>query len=374
MEPIASCFSNWDNKGRYRPQWRVDLAAFSREPGMSLEKKAPVSYANNLLQWLSSEIVKDDRFAMASVKLFVRALLGREALKKPTKDDADYVDKLKAYNYENAILEDIKAKFKSSGMNAKVIIKELIKSPLFRAKSFDNSNETLAKNLGLAHLISPEKLDEKIYDVMGYYWSSRRSSDYQKDNNNTRYHRLLSDREYLTLYGGINSGSITKRQDELNGIMANVQMRMALQMGCFATTRDFYFDPQDRKLFPYVTKTLEPVTEGAISDIKKNIQYLFKHILGQEVSLDSTELQEAYKLFYETYNEGKDRVAREDESRHLLWECRLRHNPITFESFKDEGRPLDEIVYDDNYVIRAWSAVIVYMLSDFAFLYESNGL
>jgi len=367
MEPISSTFSNWDNRGRYRPGWRLELAAYTREPGLSIDHKTPVSNTNNLLQWLSVEMVKDKRFAMASVKIFVKALLGRDALKKPVSGDADYTDALQAYTYENEILEEIASKFKSNNMNAKVIIKELIKSPLFRASGYSSSNEVLSKTLGLAHLITPEELDRKIYDTVGYFWTNRRSSSYQRENNTTRYHRLLSDSEYMTLYGGINSGSITKRETELNGVMANVQMRMAVQMSCFPVTRDFYLPIENRKLFPYVTKNLEPITEGSILDIKKNIQHLHKQVLGEELALDDPEFEATYNLFLETYREGKERVAAEDEARALLNECRMYYDK--------EGERLsgvDEIVYDDAYVIRAWSAVMVYLLSDFNFVYENS--
>ena len=372
MEPISSTFSNWDNRGRYRPGWRLDLAAYSREPGLSIDNKAPVSYSNNLLQWLTSEMVKDDRFAMASVKMFVKALLGRDALKKPETEDANYADAIKAYKYENDILEGIKKKFVANNMNAKTIIKEIIKSPLYRASGYSSSNSILSKNLGLAHLITPEGLDRKIYDTMGYYWTNRRSSNYQGDNNNTHYHRLLNDREYSTLYGGINSGSISKRESELNGVMANVQMRMAIQMGCFPTTRDFFFPREERKLFPYVSKTLEPIGDGAISDIKKNIIYLHKHILGEDVQEGDAEFEATYKLFYDTYVEGKERVNAEEEDASLLYECRLYHNPKTFERLSEENRRFDEISNDQTYIIRAWSAVIVYLLSDFNFVYENS--
>jgi len=370
MEPISSAFSNWDNDGRYRAGWRVDLAPFSQEPGVSLEKKAPPSVSNNILQWLTKEMVQDDRFAMSSVKMFVKVLLGREALKKPQTDDIDYVQALQAYNYENAILKEIMTKFKASDMNAKVIIKEIIKSPLYRAKAIDIDNEVLANNLGQAKLITPEELDTKIYDKLGYYWNRYRSSTYQY--RNSRDHRLLAGtyQGYHTLYGGINSGSISKRIDELNGVMANIQMRMAVQMGCFPVTRDFFFPLKDRKLFPYVLKTQEPITEGSISDIKKNIQYLHKHLLGEELTINDSEIEATYKIFYDTYLEGKERVFNGDESRNLLDECRMYYDPVSFERFPNRQ---NDIVNDDNYVIRSWSAVITYLLSDFKFLYETSG-
>ena len=372
MEPISSTFSNWDNEGHYRPGWRIELAAFSQEPGLSIDFKVPSTSANNMLQWLSSEMVKDDRFAMSSVKMFVKALLGRKALKNPEIDALNYDEALQAYNYENRILQDIKSKFIENNMNAKVIIKEIIKSPLFRASSSTNGNSILSKNLGQAHLITPEGLNRKLFDVMGQYWHRYLYSSRQYDNNNTDNHRLLRSDNYLTLYDGINSKSITKRTTELNGIMANVQLRMAIEMGCFPVTRDFYFDLADRKLFPFVTETQEPITEGSIADIKKNIQYLHQHILGEELSINDPEIEATYELFYNTYIEGKERVANSLEDRDLLSECRLYHNPETLVDFSDEDNEENDIYNDDNYVIRSWSAVVSYLLMDFKFVYETS--
>ena len=372
MEPMASAFSNWTNNGRYDPGWRVTLAPYSQEPGLSIDHKAPITASKNLLQWLSKEMVKDDHFAMASVKMFMKAILGREALKKPETDALNYEDALQAYNYENEILKAIKSKFIENNMDAKVIIKEIIKSPLFRTVALESSNEILSKNLGQAHLITPEELDRKIYDVMGYYWSNNRYPSDQGINEEKDRHRLLREDNYKTLYGGINSKSITKRTTELNGIMANVQLRMAIQMGCFPTTRDFYFELKDRKLFPYVTQTQEPITEGSISDIKKNIQYLHQHILGEKLSINDPEIEATYKLFYDTYIEGKQRVDDGEEDRYLLYECSVYYNPVTYERLSTEGSRQDEIYNDDNYVIRSWSAVITYLLSDFKFVYENS--
>lgn len=367
MEPISSAFKNWDNRGRYMPGFRGDAVQVS---GMSLERKAPDSTSNNLLQWLAKEIVKDDRFAKASVKIFYKALMGREAMIKPSIDDMEYVDKLEAYRYEDSILEAVKEKFIDSGMNAKLLIKELIKSPLFRATSTNSENIILSENLGQAKLITPEALDAKIHDVMGYYWN-RYSRQKDADNNNTANHRLLRNDNYKILYGGINSGSVSTRVEELNGVMANVQMRMALQMSCYPVSRDFFFPSNQRKLFPYVTRTLEPENEFFVAAIKKNIQHLHKHILGEDLDEDDEELEKTYELFLETYNEGKLRIENSGESKRLMSDCEVHWDPITWEGLWIE-RPDERIYRDPNYVIRSWQVVIAYLLSDFKFVYENS--
>jgi len=124
--------------------------------------------------------------------------------------------------------------------------------------------------------------------------------------------------------------------------------------------------------FPYVDKNLEPITQGSIDKIKRNIQYLHKHILGEDLDINDPEIDTTYKLFYDTYTEGKNRVDNTLEDKALIYECRVYYNPRTFKRLRDENRTKDEIVYDKSYVIRSWSAVITYLLSDFKFLYETS--
>ena len=364
MEPISSTFKNWDEEGRYITGFRGDAV---QVPGLSIEKRAPVDASDHLLQWLSQEITKDDRFAVSAVKTFLKALTGRDALKEPEADADDYLTKLQAYNFENKVITAIKDKFIATNYNAKTVIKEIIMSSLFRATGFVEgvNNDILSSQLGQAHLITPEALNRKIYDVMGYYWSSRRYDTQQNDNNDTRRQRLLN--EFKTLYGGMNSDSIPTRVSELNGIMANIQTRMAIQMGCFPTTRDFFKPKSERKLFPYVTHKQKPLDDYTIGEIKKNIQYLHYHVLGEKVALEDAEIESTYNLFYDTYSAGRAAVLSGDEEENLIRECQMNYD--LNESDIDTSRRLRK---DEYYVIRSWSAVITYLLSDFKFVYENS--
>jgi len=364
MEPIASSFKNFDNRGRYIPKFRKSAV---QAPGISILKKTPTSENKHLLQWLSKEMVKDDKFAMASVKLFAKALLGRDPLKKPSLDHIDYTKALQAYNYENNILTQIKDKFKSSNMNAKVIIKELIKSPLFRANAINIDNKILAKNIGQAKLISPEELNIKIKKLLGIYWTGYRTESYKR-NNESRRHKLLQE-DYRLLYGGINSNSVTKRNTQLNGVMANFQLRMATELSKVATSVDFSLEPSKRYLFPKVDKFTEPDTSDNITKIKQNIQYLHSHLLAENLAIDDAEIDATYKLFYDTYIEGKQSIKNQEESAYINGSWDIKNNLNTGVYEKDRSKHISE---DRYYTMRSWAVVIAYMLSDFKFLYENS--
>jgi len=363
MEPIASCFKNFTNDGRYMPGFRKTA---SQAPGISIDKQAPASEKGHFLQWLTKEMVKDDRFAMASVKMFYRAILGREPLKKPTSDDPHYREALQSYNYEQSILNGIKERFKSANMNAKVIIKELIKSPLFRADGLTIDNTILAKNIGQAKLITPEELNRKIKKLIGIYWHGYWTQKYS-DNNNSRWHKLLQE-EYRLLYGGINSTSVTKRNYELNGVMANLQLRMATELCGIATSVDFALPQKQRNLFPFVKSSTLPIDEKSIETIKRNIQYLHSHLLGEELEIGDEELEATYRLFLDTWREGIMRVQNEEEPNYINWSWSIRTDLHTGKTI-----PQKEYIHNDSYyLLRSWSVVIAYLLSDFKFLYENS--
>ena len=368
MDPMAGALQNWDSRGRYRPMengWYPNMLP----PGFSLRETMGSSDYPTSVAWLSEKITADPRFARASIKLFYKALTGRDALSKPAFGSTYLAQTTQAYAFQDKVFSDIESKFVASGMNAKVIIKELIKSVYFSGKSMSEGleNDVFSATIGLAHLIAPENLDKKIYNVMGYYWAQ---AYYQ---NNTSRHYLMNESEYKTLYGGINSNSITTRVTALNGIMANIQMRMANEMSCYPVSLDFYRQSSERKLFPLVDKKLEPLDTASIESIKNNIVYLYKHVLGETHDVNSADVTRAYDLFYQSYVDGKARVESGDAPDRLNGNCDVTRDPVTNQNLFDADRRDDDLVfYDKAYVIRSWSAVITYMLSDFKFLYENT--
>jgi len=364
MEPIASSFKNFDERGRYRPAFRTSA---SQAPGLSITNKTPQTHNTKLLQWLVSEMVKDNRFAMASVKMFYKAILGHNPIKKPQPTDTNYNEAMQAYNYENGILIQIRNKFIVNKLNAKVIIKEIIKSPLYRAKSTTATNSILSKNIGQAKLITPEELNQKIKNLTGLYWNGYNTQLY-KDNNKTSRQKLLQS-DMKILYGGINSNSVTKRTTQLNGVMAKVQMRMAMEMSGFATSNDFSKVQSNRKLFPLVTNLIDPIDNTNIDLIKKNIQYLQKHLLNENLDINDVEIEATYKLFYDTWKDGRTRVASKTEVNHINYSWYINKDLNTGIKIPDRN---NYILEDTNYVMRSWSAVIAYLLSDFKFLYENS--
>lgn len=365
IDPIAGAFQNWDDEGRYRPPeegWKSDMLP----PGFGKEVM-PWDDRYASLRWLGTRIAEDPRFVTATIHTLYKALTGRASIAAPTNpNDPDYALKLEVFLEQDKIFTAIGEKFVESNYNVKVIIRELLKTPYYRAKNVEYSPDSegvvALDNMGVAQFLTPEALNRKIQAVTGYPW--RRDS-------NTQY--LLSDRWYLIFYGGIDSDSVTQRITDPNGLMANVGQRMANEMSCLVTARDFRLTQEDRNLFPHVEMTFTPediatgfTVDASVTAIKQNIQHLHKHILGEDLEINDPEIEATYQLFYDVWKTGVVALEAEETSTNLNNNCRAERDFWTGESFPEEER----ITSDDLYTVRAWMAVVSYMMSDYRFLYE----
>jgi hypothetical protein len=237
-------------------------------------------------------------------------------------------------------------------------------SPYFRAANatgpLSPERAVELRAIGTGLLESPELLARKINAVVGFPWS--RGWD--------KNEWLLSD--YEILYGGIDSDTVVDRLRVPNGVMANVQWRMANEVACASTAWDFSRPVNERHLFPFVSPSDVPMDAEGVANagaeplIRQNLQYLHQQILGETLAGDAPELERTFKLFMETWQEGRAAVAAKTESDGLTWACRARVNPYTGVDLSDA----EKLEKDPSYAIRAWSAVVTYLLSDYKFLYE----
>lgn len=375
IDPVAGSFKNWDDQGRYRPPeqgWFPDMLP----PGFG-EAQMPADNDQAALQWGVREIVQDPRFALSAVYIMFEGLSGQKPLTEPDNpDDENYLGGIEAAKTQRAVFNDIAQQFTDANYELKLVVKEIIKSPYYRAYNYEaiGLDEDAAQarrfeleNVGMGRLLTPEQLHRKIKAVAGFEWTTGGESP-------TSF--LLSEDQYMTLYGGINSNDIVGRVTEPNGIMANVAKRMANQMACDATPWDFSKPAAERILFPLVEPTMQPEDlngfeiPSASSAIRNNIQYLVSRLWGEYLDAGDPEIERIYQLFLDVWRDGQLGLQRaEDDPERYgtgLGNCGLGTNPVTGEELSEEQR-LDD---DSGYTIRAWMAVTNYMLSDFRFLHE----
>ena len=356
MDPVAGLFQNFDVNGQYNPPengWFPELAP----PGFDREMLPP-SERPNALRWLGERAVQDPRFALAMVQMVYKGLTGSEPLRPVT--DAANAEGRAAYNAQRAVFDTIAASFRAGDHNFRILVRELLLSDLLRADEAGTASPAVLASAGMQHLLTPEELDRKILAVTGYPWRQQLTSV-----------NYLSSR-YRMLYGGIDSDGTTVRLRAPNGIMVNIADRMGNDMACRSVSRDFVLQVGSRRLFPFVEPTYSPESdEGfaqpeAIALIRQNIQYLHLRILGEDLPLEHPEIQASYDLFYDVWKEGRAAVAEDRIDDFLPSNCRAESDFYTGNAFPEERR----VRQDPRYIVRAWMAVVTYLLTDYRFLYE----
>ncbi len=106
---------------------------------------------------------------------------------------------------------------------------------------------------------------------------------------------------------------------------------------------------------------------GGREAVIKNIIYLHDHLLGEKLEENDAEIQRTLALFEGVYADGHDDLLSEDPNYPVALpsDCRATTDRITGD---DLGAAA--LTDDPDYTVRAWMAVVSYLLGDFAFLYE----
>lgn len=345
LDPVAGLFqeywrhdSNFAVYGKRKGGWFTDMFGAGFE-GESL----PDNEKWRALQWLGERTAKDPRFAVAMVEHVYFILTGRKVLLPPKDfDDPLYPARLRAYTEQRRQTEAIAAKFAKGGFNLKGVFADWVLSDFYRADGpvtavKDPCRRAELDDLGLVRMLSPEQLERKVGAVFGERWN-----------------RLEG--ELAMLYGGIDSKEVTERAADPSGAMGAIQRTLSNDVACKHTARDFRRPSKERLLFPFVDPETLPGTSAASDEaIRKTIVHLHAKILGRTDAADSAEVTRTYKLFAGIVEDAKTQKADRQET----YYCRPGN--------KDAGGAK---VDDPHYTIRAWRAVVTYLLRRSEFLYE----
>ena len=248
--------------------WYRDM----REPGFDGESVPDAGYS---LPWLAERIVADPRFAEATVKFWWPAIMGTEVAEPPADGDADFEGRLLASNAQAAEVSRLARGFRrgfggGAVYNLKDLLVEMVLSRWFRAYSMtdaDPARATALANAGAQRLLTPEELARKTVALTGFDWG--RDNAYAWNAPGTALNWTNTESSYGLLYGGIDSGGITKRGRELTSVMAGVAQRHAATVSCPVVMKDFYLlDNGDRHLFGGLTTATTPVSDfSAVREI-----------------------------------------------------------------------------------------------------------
>src|SRR5690606_31087823 len=203
---------------RYRPPesgWYAEML-----PTGFGDAVMPPENTSNALQWLADRIKNDPRFALSAVHIVYKGLTGQNPLQDPDDPQAPgYLEAIKAAKSQRAEFSRIAEAFVAGGYNLKIVFRELIKTPYYRAHNasvdLEPSRAAELADIGTGRLLTPEQLNRKIVATTGFpFRGNVQDTDY-----------LLDTNWYRILYGGIDSDTVVNRITETNGVMANVAMR-----------------------------------------------------------------------------------------------------------------------------------------------------
>lgn len=369
MDPIASTFQHWDERGRRIPSYTTANSWSSNDiegPGIAGKKidLSGTDVYSNMLQWLGNEIAQDPRYMRAITRHLYKGIIGQDLL--PTPGAAAAEADITAFNAQRSILTSIGQAMAADSWNIKTAINGILLSPYYRAVQVDQTKLVAADHIGAIRLLTPEMLQRKLSATLGFGWDEL--EDNEKDN------RIM--------FGGIDSDSVTTRINEPSGLMIAMQELMATEMACQATAFDFTKartpELNERRLFKFVSPDIQPVNQDGfeiasnVEAIKKNIQYLHSVLLSEDLPVDSAEIEATYQLFLSTWETGQTLLANPDD-----YEPRPSNNIPSSQCRgyydREKGGVIDEevrITSDPNYVIRSWMAVMTYLLSDYRYIYE----
>lgn len=341
LDPVAGLFQDYWRfagvgvYGRRKGGWFTDMfpAGFEGE-------KLPETERWRSLQWLGERTARDPRFAVAMTEHVYSVLTGRKVLLPPKDlDDPLYPAKMRAYREQHRQTEKIAANFSRSGFNLKTVFRDWIASDFYRADGLATAVKEPCRraeldDLGLVRMLSPEQLERKVQAVFGEKWGK------------------LTD-QLAILYGGIDSKEITDRAADPSGAMGAIQRVLSNDVACIHVRRDFARPAAERKLFPGIEPDVLPGASGeGDKAIRKAICHLHERVLGRIDAVDSAEVERTFQLFAGIVNDARENKA--------------GAKPDSYRCVQDSPRKMD----DSHYTIRAWRAVVTYLLRRQEFLYE----
>jgi hypothetical protein len=346
LDPVAGLFQDYWRfadqgvYGKRKGGWFTDMF----KPGFEGEV-LPEKDRWRSLQWLGERTVKDPRFAVAMVEHVYYILTGRKVLLPPKDfDDPLYPARLRAYSEQRKQTEAIAARFAKNGFNLKAVFKDWALSDFYRADGLATALKEPCRraeldDAGIVRMISPEQLERKVGAIFGEKWG--------------RLHEQMA-----MLYGGIDSKEVTDRAQDPSGAMGAIQRTLSNDVACKHVARDFKRPAAERRFFKYVDpETLPGNSSESDRAIRKTIAHLHETILGRHDAEDSAEVDRTFRLFAGVVEDAKKQKGVEKQE---SYNCR----PATNKDAPGAQVP------DPHYTIRAWRAVVTYLLRRPEFLYE----
>ena len=331
MDPVSSSFQNFNDRGVYKVPntWYSDKGEMKPAGFAATDEVFDPEANEDPIQLLAQRVANDPSFAEATVKRIAEGLTGQKMLRDV---EAIIEEDVALFEVQQSLLSVWKTAFINSNYNLKSLIKTIVKSPYYAPDSITGVTEIVADKIGAVRILSPEMLTRKYLLMMG----------------EGEFKGVLSNQ---ILYGGIDYDTVTERLLEPNGFMTAMQETYANQLACDVVNYDFQRSNEDRFYFKDLTLQDSPNEASNENNIRVAIQKLIWRMWGLQVETDDTQVTEAYNLLKDVQVAGMN-----DNDASSSLSC-----------YTDNGRVNNQ---DNNYIERAWNLLVVYLTSDFQFLYE----
>jgi hypothetical protein len=395
IDPLAGAYANWDECG-----W--DARTFYRQPAPGEVRGEDKSNACDVHGWvdpthmfppgvgpgeakeiapadlprslevLAADIVGQRAFARSVVTIFWTGLMGRPLLSTPPAPEAALEQARAAEQAELSRLTDL---LEADGLRPRRLIREIVRSPWFRARAAAPGRLELT-GAGGGQLVPPEVLDRKVQAITGvrwqrHGWAVAREEGYQSLGrwDGTEDAFLVQREELKTLYGGVDgtTDGVKVRQRLPGTLTAAIVERMALAVSCEAVARELSSPPDLRRLLPLVEAEDVPTGDAADSGqavIVEQLRALRARVLGERLPADDAEIVAMYELLSEVRAAGLADIARGAASVALDRPCAADLDLGTVTPTPGG------IVADPQFTVRAWQAVVAFLLMDPDFVLE----
>ena len=344
LDPLAGNFSAYnDNINFTSPAENADgpFGPYTMFPAGFEGTPQPADQKETGPRWLAHQITADPRFARAMVTWWYNILTSQTPLHDAPEGTQDINAYLAAQRYQDSVFSQITADFVASGYNIQVVIKELIQSPYYRSKDLApglaKADAAMLDSLVGYRWTGPDAFNSKLLATTGMTLYSGN----QFNGWGTINQPLV--REYEGLLGGVDSmGGMFLRNYSPTGLMVRISTTAASQVACQLVASEFDAAPANRHLFGGIDPNVIPDTPAHVAQIKSTIASVYQTVTGAAPPEVQGNLDDAYGLFTMAISAA---AAANDSS--LVDNC--QHGSIT---------------QDPTHTVRAWIAVMAYILSD----------
>lgn len=372
VDPIAGAFQHWTNcydvaDVRYYEErycggdWfgEHDMLPPGVGPGEA-DRLGPEALPTALQALARATVARPD-FARAIAAHVYLSLLGQSPIALPA-DGPPPPGLAAAQAAQEAAIDALGRGFHDSGLDFTRLVFDVVATPAFRARAARGDDLTAATGLGGGGWVQPEMLHRKVEAIFGVRWTSHDVRPGDAISRHDPPFPLLSLHRLRILAGGIDSRNLTARVRVPGALPLAVAERLALDMSCRMTAADFAQPAAARRLFVGVDAAT-PVADPAAIEALRHLHTLF---LGERLAPGDAELAETHALLVAVQRDLAAAITAGDEPAALPAACRAERDPVTGEPLPAERRIAD----DPDGTLRAWQAVLVYLMSDHRFLFE----